>query len=137
MRDSRENRILFDAYAWIEYFRGSEEGKSVKKFIESDAEILTPTIVLAELSDKYRRIGKEKEWEEDRREIVELRSQIVPLTPDTADEAGAIKNEMREEYEDYPLADGIITSIARESECKILTGDRHMRGLKKTINLKE
>lgn len=98
---------------------------------------MTPTIVLAELSDKYRRAGKEKQWEENRREIVELRSRIVSLSPDSADESGAVKNEMREEYGDCPLADGMITRIAKENGCKVLTGDKHMRKSKQAINLKE
>lgn len=137
MLSSGKDKVLFDTYAWIEYFRGSEEGESVKEYIESGTEILTPTIVLAELSDKYRRTGKEEEWEENRREIVELRSRIVTLSPDSADESGAVKNEMREEYGDYPLADGMITSIVKENDCKVLTGDKHMRKSKEAINLKE
>ena len=137
MPASEKNKILFDTYAWIEYFRGTEEGKVVKEHVESKAEILTPTIVIAELSDKYRRIGKETQWEEDRKEIIELRSQIVTLSSDSADQAGRLKNEMREKYGDYPLADGMIISIARENGCKVLTGDKHMRRSEEAINLKQ
>ncbi len=137
MPSSGKDKVLFDTYAWIEYFRGSEEGETVRKYIESGTEILSPTIVLAELSDKYRRTGKEKQWEENRKEIVELRSRIVTLSPDSADEAGAVKDEMREKYGDYPLADGMILSIAQEKKCKVLTGDKHMRKSEKAINLKE
>lgn len=137
MQNFRGNEILLDTYAWIEYFRGSDEGREVKRYIESDVNILTPTIVLAELSDKYRREGKSEEWEEDRREIVKLRSEIVPLSSDTADEAGEIKREMREEYSDFPLTDGMILALTRENKCKVLTGDRHMRDLEEALNLKE
>ena len=136
MPGSEESKVLFDTYAWIEYFRGSEEGEVVKKYIESDFEVLTPTIVLAELSDKYRRIGKGVQWEDDRREIVELRSRIVTLSSDSADGAGMLKKEMRKEYGDYPLSDGMIMCIAKESGCKVLTGDKHMRESEETMNLK-
>lgn len=136
MPGSGESEVLFDTYAWIEYFRGSEEGEIAKEYIESEAEILTPTIVLAELSDKYRRIGKGQQWTEDRREVVELRSRIVALSPGSADEAGMIKNEMRGKYGDYPLADGMIISIARGNGCEVLTGDKHMRNSEGVINLK-
>ncbi|KXB07240.1 hypothetical protein AKJ51_01715 [candidate division MSBL1 archaeon SCGC-AAA382A20] len=61
----------------------------------------------------------------------------MTLSPASADEAGAVKNEMREKYGDYPLADGMIMSIAKERECKVLTGDKHMRKSEKAINLKE
>ncbi len=137
MPSSGKDKVLFDTYAWIEYFRGSKEGESVREYIESGTEILTPTIVLAELSDKYRRTGKEEQWEENRREIVELRSQIVTLSPDSADKAGAVKSEMRENYGDYPLADGMIMSIVKEKQCKVLTGDKHMRNSEEAVNLKE
>lgn len=137
MQNFEESKVLFDTYAWIEYFRGSDEGKSARKYIESDIDILTPTIALAELSDKYTRSEKRKEWEENRRQIVELRSDIVTLSPDSADEAGEIKSKMRKEHGDFPLADGMILSIARENECRVLTGDKHMKDLEGAIDMKK
>lgn len=136
MPSSGESRVLFDTYAWIEYFRGSQEGSTVKEYVESDMVIFTPTIVIAELSDKYRRVGKIEEWKENRRHIVELRSQMVSLSPNSADNAGKIKNDMRRRYSDFPLADGMILAIAREMECRVLTGDEHIRGLEEAIDLK-
>jgi predicted nucleic acid-binding protein len=129
------NRILLDTYAWIEYFRGSEEGRIVKELIESKSEILTPTLVIAELSDKYRRTGKGNEWEKDRMRVVKLRSAVVALNASSANEAGRTKLQMRSQYEDFPLADGMILAIAREREASILTGDRHLRNLPESMNL--
>ena len=54
---------MIDSYAWIEYFKGSEEGKRAKRYTEK-GNCVTPTIVLAELSDKYHREGW-KYWEEE------------------------------------------------------------------------
>ncbi len=135
MPSSARNEILLDTYAWIEYFRGSKKGERLKKIVESDAEILTPTIVVAELSDKYRRTGRSEEWTS-RRQLIELRSEILPLTPDSADHAGRIKVGMREKYRDFPLADGMILALCRERNAKLLTGDKHLRGLRETLNLK-
>ncbi len=47
---------VYDTYAWIEYFRGSEKGAVVKRLLESQ-EGYTPSIVLAEAARKYRREG--------------------------------------------------------------------------------
>lgn len=44
-------KIIFDTYAWIEYFEGSKKGEIVKKYFERE-EILTPLVVLLELSYK-------------------------------------------------------------------------------------
>ena len=39
---------VIDSYAWIEYFRGSEQGKSAKEYIES-MDSVTSSITIAEL----------------------------------------------------------------------------------------
>ena len=49
---------VIDSYAWIEYFKGTESGKRAEGYIEA-GNCATPTIVLAELSDKYHREGPE------------------------------------------------------------------------------
>lgn len=136
MSGSGESNVLIDTYAWIEYFRGTKEGELAKEYIESGRKVMTPSIVLAELSDKYRRSGKERKWETERRNTVEILSKIVNLSQDSADEAGKIKKRMRKEYSDFPLADGMILAITREQEAKIITGDPHMRDLSEVIDLK-
>ena len=136
MQGSEGSRVLIDTYAWVEYFRGTEEGELARRYIESDREVLTPTIVLAELSDKYRRSGKAEVWQTERRQAVEILSRIVGLSADSADEAGAIKTEMRRKQRDFPLADGTILAIARERGARVLTGDRHLRTLPEVIDLK-
>ena len=45
--------IVFDSYAWLEYFSGSSKGNVVKGIIGSSEEILTPSICLAEIKRKY------------------------------------------------------------------------------------
>jgi len=45
---------VIDSFAWFEYFLGSTAGARARPFIESSKGI-TPTIVIAELSMKYRR----------------------------------------------------------------------------------
>ena len=48
-----EDVVIVDAYAWIEFFRGSEAGKKLFDLIEKKTELVTPTMVIAELSFKY------------------------------------------------------------------------------------
>lgn len=135
MQASTKNKILFDTYAWIEYFRGTNEGKRVKQYIEADTEILTPAIVVAELSDKFRRVGKGNVWEQHRRMVVKLRSRIIGLLEPAANAAGKIKHQQREQFPDFPLADGVILALARQAGVKVLTGDDHLRHLPQAIDL--
>ena len=47
---------VLDTFAWIEYFAGSKQGEKVRPYIER-GEALTPSIVVAEFTDKYVREG--------------------------------------------------------------------------------
>ena len=42
---------IIDSYAWVEYFKGSEQGESAKDFIENKNSA-TSVITIAELSEK-------------------------------------------------------------------------------------
>jgi len=43
--------------------------------------------------------------------------------------------EVRKEHKDFSLIDAIILSTARANNSKLLTGDRHFKGLNETIFL--
>jgi len=45
--------VVYDTYAWIEYFLGSSKGVKVKELLKKGG--YTPSIVLAEISRKYLR----------------------------------------------------------------------------------
>ena len=44
-------KIIFDTYAWIEYFLGSNKGKEVDSYLK-DNDIITPILVIIELNYK-------------------------------------------------------------------------------------
>jgi len=127
------DRIIVDTYAWIEYFKGSEEGKKAKKIIDGQFELFTPSIVIAELSDKYRREGI-KEWSI-RNKFIKFRTKILSLDEDVADKAGEFKQELKKKYKDSGLADAIVFSHSMEIKAKILTGDKHLKDLKNSIDI--
>ncbi|MDK2383479.1 MAG: PIN domain-containing protein, partial [Candidatus Korarchaeota archaeon] len=49
--------LVVDSYAWIEYFLGSDKGKKVLEELRRAEEVITPSVVLAELAHKYFREG--------------------------------------------------------------------------------
>jgi len=129
----KAEKILIDTYAWIEYFKGSEEGLRAKKFIEGQFKLVTPSIVIAELSDKYRRTGVTG-WSI-RNKFIKFKSKILLLDEIIADEAGKLKQDMKKNYKDVGLADAIILAHSAESNAKILTGDRYLRQQKHAIDI--
>lgn len=129
----KDTLIVIDTYAWIEYFRGSEEGERSRKFIEGKFSLSTPSVVIAELSDKYRR-DKILEWET-RRKFISVKSKILQLVESTADRSGELKNELRKDYKDIGLADAMIVAHAEELNAKILTGDKHLKDMKQSIDI--
>lgn len=132
--DSGLEKIVVDTYAWIEYFRGSEEGKRAKTYIDGDYLLLTPPIVVAELSDKYWREGKEDRWDV-RKHFVRLRSDVLDLDYELADEAGRLKRELRADHDTVGLADAIILAHARAEDAVVLTGDQHLTGQESVIDV--
>lgn len=116
-------KYLIDSFAWIEYYLG--EDIRLKLLIETK-EIATPTIVIAELSDKF---AKENEDFKDFFQFISSRSKIIPLSVEIALGSGKFKSQMRKKHKQFGLADAIIYLSAKLNNSKLLTGDPHFKGL--------
>lgn len=136
-RSSERGRIAIDTYAWIEYFRGSDEGRRAARFIDGETELLTPAIVIAELSDKYRRSGLSEAWEKQRLPFIGVKSTIVPIDQTIANLAGKIKLEKRKDFSDFGLGDALVLATAKELSSQLLTGDRHLKKDESAIDITE
>ncbi len=99
---------IIDAYAWIEYFRGSAAGAKAKHYIEASFSA-TPTIVLAEPSRKLLRemhAGRETlNGMHACLSYVRSTTVIVPLTEEIAIAAGEIDVERKSKVKNWRLAD--------------------------------
>ncbi len=124
---------LIDTFAWVEYFRGTKKGEMVRNCVEEEKAI-TPTIVLAELSDIYERKAIPK-WESDLAFIIS-KTAIANLNQQLAIEAGKIKNEVRKKHKTkFGLADAIILATAIKANAKVVTGDQHFEKLSNVLFL--
>ena len=121
----QEETYLVDSFAWIEYFSGSAAGARAKSFIEGSRGI-TPTIVIAELSEKYQR--ERLAFDEDLDFIIS-RTRVVPLDTAIAEKAGVLNHERKRKVRRWGLADSIVLATAREHKARIVTGDEHFRDL--------
>lgn len=128
--------FVIDSYAWIEYFRGSDVGRMVRKFLEEKSSV-TPTMVVAELSKKLRlevREGLEREDGRTRKlDFVSASTSIAALDEETARLSGEIDVQRKEVVRDWGLADSVVLATARKSGAKVVTGDRHFADLKDEV----
>lgn len=116
---------MIDSFAWFEYFLGSSAGAKARPFIES-SKGMTPTVVIAELSEKYRR--EDLAFTEDLDFIIG-KTRVASLDAKIAQKAGALSHERKRKVRRWGLADSIILATAREYKAKIVTGDEHFRDL--------
>ena len=126
-------KILFDAYAWIEYLQGSIEGEKVHKILQGSDECLTLTITLCEIISKVKR---NKGNVEIAYEAIHSNSRIIDPSSNVSKEAGLIHAKMREKIKNFGLVDSLLLASAKQYGAKILTGDNHFKGFKEVIFLR-
>jgi predicted nucleic acid-binding protein len=117
--------FVIDTYAWMEYFRGSEEGKIAQKYIENENSA-TSAVTIAELSEKYKR--ENKDFEDDFSFII-VTTKIMNLDSEIALIAGEINCENKKKIKNWGMSDSIILATAKLLNAKVVTGDEHFKRL--------
>jgi predicted nucleic acid-binding protein len=117
---------VIDSYAWIEYFRGTQSGQKVRPYVEGDR-AATSALTIAELKEKYLREGW-RSYEEDS-DFVSARTLITPVDRQIAELAGELNHSQKKTTKDWGMADSVILATARTASAKVVTGDRHFKGL--------
>jgi len=131
--------MVFDSYAWVEYFMGSKRGAVAKEYLEG-GEIVTPDIVLAEVARKYVREGIDAREIGGRLYFISSHSEVEGVDADLGLAAAEAWRELeirarKGKLRTPSLTDGIVLALARKHEAKVLTGDEHFKGLKEAIML--
>src|SRR5713101_8359634 len=121
----RKGAVVLDSFAWIEYFNGTSAGEKVQNFLETGL-VVTPAIVVAELSEKHKRLNREFGPKCD---FVKARTSVVPLEEELARVAGELNFERKKMVKGWGMADSIVLATARRSGSRIVTGDPHFRDL--------
>jgi predicted nucleic acid-binding protein len=123
--------VVFDTYAWIEYFLGSDQGKLVESYLGET--VITPFIVLLELSYRADKEG----WNfKQHLDFIKIHSRITGVTEEFILRFGQTYNRVKKEIAGIGMADVIILLTAIEGDAKILTGDEHFKDMPRTIFLK-
>ena len=128
------NKYIVDAWAWIEYFRGSEYGAKLNNILEDSAtEVYTCAITVAEVISKTARDGRDVEAAYD---MILSNAQITKIDEQISKQAGLVHSKMRQTTKDFGIADAYILATATKLKAKIITGDPHFKGLENAIMIK-
>ena len=123
--------IIFDTYAWIEYFLGSKKGMVVKDYFENET-IMTPLIVLLELSYK----ADKENWDFKKHlNFIKVKSEIIGMNENFVLSFGEICNKIKQQIRGISMADIIVLNVAIINDAKVLTGDKHFSDVSNAILL--
>jgi predicted nucleic acid-binding protein len=117
-------RIVADAYAWIEYLDGTRRGEKLRDLLRTGVEIYTSAITLAEVVSKAARTDRDHETAHT---VIRGNSTIVGADEQLSHDAGLLHAEMRKTIRDFDLSDAYVLATARKLDAKVLTGDPHFR----------
>ncbi|MGQ0797904.1 MAG: PIN domain-containing protein [Methanobacteriota archaeon] len=118
---------VIDSYAWIEYLDGTDRGARVARILEGRLERYTPTPVVAEVTSKALRTGRDAgvAWA-----AMKTLSIVLPLDAEAARSTGALHATYRKRISDFSLTDAVLLAFARRLDARILTGDPHFQGMR-------
>ena len=112
---------VFDSFAWIEYFKGSQRGSKAKEYIESTIPIYTPSICLTEIKYKYLKEAKDPK---DRIDFILERTLIVDIDHRVAIKAAEIKTQFK-----LHTVDALVYAAAHAKSAPLVTGDPDFKNL--------
>ncbi len=125
-------KYIIDAYAWIEYFEGSNQGKILHKILTPENEILTHAVTVSEVVSRIERKGFAGESAFNA--ILGL-SKIIPLDIASCKEIGFLHASQRKKIPGFGLADTFVLYLSRTTGGKIVTGDPHFQNEKNVLFL--
>jgi len=124
-------RIVVDAYAWVEYLDGSTRGEKLRTILdEPDSEIYTCAVTLAEVTSKAIRTRRDHEVAA---RIIGGNSTIVDADETLSKSAGLLHAEAQREAGTFGLAHAYVLATARVMKARVLTGDPHFEGYPESI----
>lgn len=130
MKRTVSRMITLDTYAWVEYLLGSEKGRAVSAYLDSEDIVFTPTISLNELKVKFLREKVPEAYQKKSIEKVRKRSLLMPLDDEIALKAAEFRSG------GLPLVDAIIYATALRNDTNLLTGDKHFEKYEKVTFLR-
>ncbi len=117
--------MLLDTWAWIEYFKGSEKGRTVRQIIEKTAP-RTSVLSIAEIANWCARNDLDPS---PYISAIKASSGVIGVKEEVAKNAGTYLCQMRKQAPGMGMVDSLIYTEAISSGTKLLTGDPHFKNL--------
>ena len=124
------SKIIVDAFAWVEFFIGSERGRIVKRYIDDGYVMITLTTTLSELKEYALRNDKDFD------EILPLIrgcSEIREIDEGIGIMAGKVNYERKKVVKGWGMMDSYVLASSLVLNAGILTGDQHFRDVEDVI----
>jgi len=125
--------LIIDSYAWVEYFNGSEKGDVLRKlFLKEDNSFFTVECCLAEI--KGWALRENQDFDKILR-VIRANSEILEMSEQDWIDAAVERFEQRKKQKDFGMFDAAILAKQKEKRCKVISGDKHFKGLKGVVFL--
>ena len=121
--------MLWDTFAWVEFFNDSNIGLEVAKTLE----LGPPQTAMATVSELYSWALKNGKDPQAILKVVRDGSQLMEFTNGIAELAGQIHNENKKQTKGFGMVDAMIYATALANSLKILTGDPHFEGKRDVV----
>jgi predicted nucleic acid-binding protein len=126
------DRVLVDTSVWVDYFRGTSTRVAEKlDGLLSEAEVLVPAIVLAELLQ-----GAKSDQEAAAIQGFREAFTIIDQGPETWIKAGKLSRRLKDCGRTVHLIDCYIAVIAEENHCVLFTLDGHFQEISRVLPLR-
>lgn len=113
---------LVDSCGWLEYFRDGPLAREYEKYLRRPELVVVPIIVFYEV---YKKIKKETDEEKAILAAAQMQTgRIVYLDENLALTAADLSLEFS-----LPMADAFVYATARLEKAKLISSDRHFKGL--------
>jgi predicted nucleic acid-binding protein len=121
---SASDRIVVDSSGWVEYLGNGPKADRFAPYLESQAILLLPSIVVYEVHKKiYRERGKG--WADDfLSQAFAFGERLIPLTLELA-----VLSSKESLDSNLPMADAIIYATAQQHRAQLITADAHFANL--------
>ncbi|ODS38377.1 MAG: hypothetical protein A7316_08185 [Candidatus Altiarchaeales archaeon WOR_SM1_86-2] len=114
---------IIDAYAWIEYFKGTSQGEVVKEHLDKEG-AYTPINVLADVYYFFKRINRDFDFA---LKVIKSKSDIYDFNEDEWLQSVEIKHELRKKMKDFGIMDALVMACAENLKGAVITGDPHFK----------
>ncbi len=125
-------KYVLDAWAWIEYLDGTENGAVIEEYFKK-GEVLTNLVTVTEVISKVQRRGMDTNIA---LSAIGSISRIVGVNLLFAKETGILHAIIKKAKPNFSFGDAFVLNTARSFSCKVLTGDPDFKGLKEAIMVK-